>query len=336
MDACRDEKLPTPSIPTDESSGGKNRRIGLVLCGMSAAFYSVAGILMRRAAGLQIDPTVAVSIREAVTVAIVAPWVVSLLLRGISPGLSLQAVGVLAAVSTVSQIVGNLLHQWALGVVGISIVVPSSFAAVLITGPLLGRLFLREPVSARSWAAVGIVIVAIVLLSSGARAADAPAVGTPAATNSSMRILAAVLGSALAGMTYAALTVVIRNHVSREASAAAVMLIVTGMGVLTVGPISAFRVGWEGWRELSTESWAWLLGAGTINFAGFISLTVGLRLTPVVHANILSAAQVAIAAAAGLLIFREPLTPTLIIGAALTIFGILLIGTSRTLPPESA
>jgi len=328
MDVCRKQDSPMPVSPAlSPASTASASKLGLVFCGLSAGFYSASSIIMRHAAALQIEPTIAVSIREAVTVALVGPWLLYQLLRGRSVGLPARALGILIAVSAAAQIVGNQLHQWALGVVGLSIVVPSSFAAVLITGPLLGRFFLGEPVAARSWAAVAMVISAIVVLSSGARSAEPLAM--VASGGLSGIVVAAVLGSALAGMTYATLTVAIRKNVSGDAPAATVMLLVTGMGVITVGPISWARVGFEGWQALPAEAWFWLLTAGSLNFLGFASLTNGLRKTPVVHANVLGAAQVAIAALAGLLIFREPLTITLVIGVSLTICGILLIGGHR-------
>lgn len=335
MDVCRRQEspLPAPSAPPATAAAAASR-LGLVLCGLSAAFYSISSILMRHAAGLQIEPSIAVCIREAVTVVLVAPWLLGRAVRGQSVGLSMRALGVLFAVSAAAQILGNQSHQWALGVVGLSIVVPVSFAAVLITGPLLGRFVLGEPVAARGWAAVAMVISAIVVLSSGAGSADPSAI--VAAGGLSGKVLAAVAGSALAGMTYATLTVAIRKNVSADAPIAPIMLIVTGMGVLTIGPISWARVGWEGWQALPGEAWLLLLTAGFVNFAGFLSLTVGLRMTPVVHANVLSAAQVAIAATAGLLIFREPLTITLMVGVVLTIWGILLIGGKRTTANEAA
>lgn len=329
MDVCREQGSPMPVSPAlPATSTAAASKLGLVLCGLSAGFYSVSSIIMRHAAALQIEPTIAVSVREAVTVALVGPWLLFQLMRGRPVGLPARALGILVAVSAAAQIVGNQSHQWALGVVGLSIVVPVSFAAVLITGPLLGRFFLGEPVAARSWAAVAMVISAIVVLSSGARSAEPlPIV---ASDGLSGIVIVAVLGSALAGMTYATLTVVVRKNVAGDAPVATVMLLVTGMGVITVGPISWARVGFEGWQALPAEAWLWLLTAGAMNFIGFVSLTLGLRGTPVVHANILGAAQVAIAAIAGLLIFREPLTITLVIGVSLTICGILLIGSNRS------
>lgn len=335
MDVCRRQESPTTTAPAPPPTvAGAASRLGLVLCGLSAAFYSISGVLMRHAAGLQIEPSIAVCIREAVTVALVGPWLLYRLWRGKSVGLPIQALAILVAVSAAAQIVGNQSHQWALGVVGLSIVVPVSFAAVLITGPLLGRFVLGEPVAARSWAAVAIVISAIVVLSSGARSAEPSTI--IASGGLSGIVLAAVAGSALAGMTYATLTVAIRRNVTHDAPIATVMLLVTGVGVLTIGPISWARVGWEGWRALPGEAWLWLLTAGLLNFTGFVSLTTGLRGTPVVHANVIGAAQVAIAATAGLLIFREPLTITLVVGVALTICGILLIGGNRNAPNQSA
>ena len=65
--------------------------------------------------------------------------------------------------------------------------------------------------------------------------------------------------------------------------------------------------------------------SGTLNLIAFLGITKGLQLTTVVHANVLNASQVAMAAMAGHFIFSEPLTGWLIGGVLLTIVGVVMI-----------
>ena len=73
------------------------------------------------------------------------------------------------------------------------------------------------------------------------------------------------------------------------------------------------------------EQIAWMVAAGFFNLLGFIGFTKGLHLTTVVHANVLSASQVAMAAVAGILVFQESPNLWLLLGVGLTLLGIFLI-----------
>ena len=57
----------------------------------------------------------------------------------------------------------------------------------------------------------------------------------------------------------------------------------------------------------------------------FVSLTKSLQLTSVVYVNALNATQATLAALAGVLIFKEALSPWLAIGVGLTIGGLMLL-----------
>jgi drug/metabolite transporter (DMT)-like permease len=65
---------------------------------------------------------------------------------------------------------------------------------------------------------------------------------------------------------------------------------------------------------------------GTLNLLAYLAIIKGLELTSVVRANVLSASQVAMAAVAGLLFFREAASPVLVAGVAMTIAGMVMIG----------
>ena len=72
-----------------------------------------------------------------------------------------------------------------------------------------------------------------------------------------------------------------------------------------------------------------MLASGVFNLLGFLLITKGLQLTTLVHANVLNASQVALAAVAGILFFHEPNNAWLVTGIVLTIVGIFHIGRDK-------
>jgi drug/metabolite transporter (DMT)-like permease len=72
-----------------------------------------------------------------------------------------------------------------------------------------------------------------------------------------------------------------------------------------------------------------MLASGVFNLLGFLLITKGLQLTTLVHANVLNASQVALAAVAGMVLFHEPNNVWLTIGIVLTVVGIFQIGRGK-------
>ena len=97
------------------------------------------------------------------------------------------------------------------------------------------------------------------------------------------------------------------------------------MGPLSLGPISLCRLGLRPLWATPPEQYAWMLAGGLFNVVAFLAVCKGLHLTTVVRANMLNATQVAMAALAGVVLFRESPTPWLLLGVGLTLAGILLM-----------
>jgi drug/metabolite transporter (DMT)-like permease len=68
-----------------------------------------------------------------------------------------------------------------------------------------------------------------------------------------------------------------------------------------------------------------MLAAGVCNTVAFLALTKSLQLTSVVYVNALNATQAALATLAGVLVFREALSPGLTLGVGLTIAGLIVL-----------
>ena len=81
---------------------------------------------------------------------------------------------------------------------------------------------------------------------------------------------------------------------------------VSVMGLISLSLLSLQRIGVAGMLQTSLPDLAMMLLAGVCNAIAFVSLTRCLQLTSVVYTNALNAAQAALAAIAGVLIFREP------------------------------
>jgi len=306
---------------------------GTACCVVSALGYAAAQICLRYLSKLGADPMWVICNKELVTVIVVGPW---LLYRG-SRGLTVLPPGRLLAtlilVGLAVQLGANLGVQWALGVVGLAVAIPVMFGLMLTVSAVMGQTFLGERVSRRSVLAIGLLLAALALLGVATyavhhsappqsdQASDAP----DSYPIGPLLLLLGIGAPCLAGAIYALLTITIRHSVTGAAPISTIVFITTLMGVLSLGPLSVFRLGAQELLGTPAEQIAWMLAAGTLNLIAFLAITKGLQLTTVVHANVLNASQVAIAAVAGTVIFAEPGTLWLLAGVGLTILGVVLI-----------
>jgi drug/metabolite transporter (DMT)-like permease len=171
-----------------------------------------------------------------------------------------------------------------------------------------------------------LLIIALVFLGFGADAA-----GRVSKADNSPSLPAtvafAVASSCMAGTVFASLSIAMRRSSNLRIAQSTLLFIVAGMGVMTMWPISIYRMGFEGMLTTTPQAWFWLLGAGFFNLIGFFGIAKGLQLTTVVHASVLNASQVAMAAVIGMTCFSksEPWNSWLILGVAMTLLGIMLI-----------
>jgi DME family drug/metabolite transporter len=303
---------------------------GMVYCALSAVFYTATNVCLRKLAALECDPTWVVCNKELVTVLALGPWLLALLARRRLRRPPLKDLGLIFLTGLLVQLAGNLGVQWSLGVVGLAVTIPVCFGLMLLGGAAFGWWILRETVSPRAMLAVGLLLAALILLGSGAKGASRSIVGAAEMPPGGWSVIGAVAAAGAAGVIFALLSIVIRHTLRRTTPAGVLMFIITGAGVITLGPISVARWGWQITARTSAEQWAWILAAGVFNLLGFLSISKGLRLTPIVHANVLNASQVAMAALAGVFLFHEALPASLSAGVLLTIVGILLIDRPQT------
>jgi len=349
----------TRHLPTGQPSVGTQRRLdpavlGTTYCIVSALGYTAANVCLRKLAALEADETWVICVKELVTVGVVGPWLAIEAFRRRKVMPPPRALAALLAAGVAVQLAGNLPLQWALHVVGIAIAMPVLFGVMLTSAALLGLVFLKEPLSVRSAAAVGLLVAAIALLSAGvvARGAvdyrpgsQAAAVEAAATSGASAGVLdpprlearLVVLGvgaACLCGVMFALLSITVRFTATAQVPVASIVFVITGMGVLSMGTLSLWRLGPERLLATDPEHLGWMLAAGTSNLLAFLAITKGLQLTTVVHANVLNASQVAMGAMAGVLLFGESLNAWSILGIALTIAGTVLFRQPESEDPE--
>jgi DME family drug/metabolite transporter len=311
----------------------RSAAFGTACCAAAAAFYTVSSICMKQVSALNCDPSWGVCVKESITVLAIGPFLIYQAVRGqkVFPPGKILLIIILAGLA--DQLLGNLGWQWSVGVVGLSVTVPAVFGVMITGGAVFGWILLGEKVTPRSMGAIGLLLASLLLLGLGAnsmigttaKSSHTPIADPGLASNGGLLIAEGILVAGLAGAAYALLSIAIRHTMNSAARQSTLMFVITGLGVITLGPISVYRQGWEGLAATPMEQTAWMAAAGFFNLLGFMALTKGLHLTTVVHANVLNASQVAMAAVAGILIFQESPNPWLIMGVVLTLFGIFLI-----------
>jgi DME family drug/metabolite transporter len=320
----------SPSDPPRVDSSVRDQAVlGALLCLAAAALYALTNICMRRLSETFNYPW-AVFLKESVAVSLVGPWLVWGLLRGKIRLPDRTAAIWLFGAGLATQIIGNLLQFYALSTAGLVVTVPCTLGANLITAAIQGRLLLGERVAPRSIVAMGVVLGAVVLLTWSSSAHFV-------AKHVSLDHPEALLGAAaacIAGFVFAHLGIAVRKAGACQTSTSVIVVVTTGLGVLSIGPWSYFRCGIEPLLEIPPEALAIVLTAGIFNMIAFASIVTGFQLTSLLHANVTGASQTAFAAIAGILLFAEPFRAATAIGVAAMIAGLLLV--DRPTPESQA
>jgi drug/metabolite transporter, DME family len=297
--------------------------LGTACCLLSALCYTAANVCLRQLAEQEIDSAWVICVKEIISVAVVGPWLLWRFMHGERFHIPWSALAVLAFAGLVVQLAGNLAMQWAFGVVGLAVSMPLVFGVNLTASGLIGMALFRELLSVRSVVAILLVIAAVTLLSVGAAGASESSESLPGAS-SALVVLLGLGAACLAGAVFAGLGAAIRHTAKAKVPVAVTIVMVTGVGVVVLGTISALRLGSEGMLATEPLTLAWMIASGVFNLVGFALIIKGLQLTTLVHANVLNASQVALGAAAGILLFHESHNLWLLSGILLTVIGIAI------------
>ncbi len=269
----------------------------------------------------------------------ISPFILFAVLRGKSVLPPWRELVALAILGLVTQI-GGILFVFGLGSVGLAITAPLQTGVILIGSVFLGRILLGERTTGRSILACVLITVSVFFFSLGAEEANhaiqqntpgqivaASDAGRP--DSSPQDVFMAVGAACLSGLAFAILTVGIRKTVTSNTTPEAIVLIISAMGVIGLGPWAWQRHGLEGLLATSPSDFGIMLAAGAFNLISFTLITIGLKLTSLLRINAInSVATTALTVVAGILFFAEPATAAVLIGIVLTITGILLVGFS--------
>ncbi len=294
-----------------------------MLCGLASALgYTGANACLRAVSHCD---AIWVSCLKAVpTVVLFGPIVLYRLLRSAERFPPRHQMTALVIAALICQLLGNVVFQWSLGVVGMALAVPLTLGTMIIGGAIMGRILLHEPVTIPMVCSMLILIAAVCLLSWGAGDAAQSSDLTRVPT-SMWRVATGVGAACLSGIAYALLGVVIRYAVTDKISILMTMVTVTLTGVVALG-IMSLVVGGLSVMVSTTATDLWvMLGAGVFNALAFLALSKSLQLIPVVYVNALNATQAAMAALVGILLFREPSSGWLWLGVVMTAMGLLLM-----------
>jgi len=257
------------------------------------------------------------------TVVGVAPWLIVRWSRGERVFPPVPIVATLLAVGLLGQFGGNVLFQWALGIIGIALTVPLCMGMIIIASAILGRILLQESVTKLTALALAVLLAAIWILSLGAHGAS-ESISNLGAANPWL-VTAAVTAGCVSGLAYAVLGVTIRKAVLGVSTVSATTFCVALVGLISLTPLTIYRIGIEGMRETTRGDIGMMLLAGIFNVIAFLALTRALQITSLVRVNALNASQVAMASVAGIVLFQEQASPALTLGVALTVVGLLIM-----------
>jgi len=193
---------------------------------------------------------------------------------------------------------------------------------MIVGAAIVGRVVLSEPITPRVLLALGLLLGAIVVLTLGARDANRLMASQMA---SPWLLAGGVAAASGAGFCYAALNAILRYCTTRGAPLPTALFIVSATGVISLGTLALLRLGTGPLLATQPRDLAIMVAAGVCNTVAFIALTKSLQLTSVVYVNSLNATQATMAAIAGVLIFREALSPWLAVGICLTIAGLTVL-----------
>ncbi|MEZ6060885.1 MAG: DMT family transporter [Planctomycetaceae bacterium] len=303
---------------------------GAWLALISAIGYSVTNLALRDLSGAHGGQgwDIWVSAGKAVPTACLA-WI--LVLKNRAPGQALlppkQLLLPLIAAALVMQIGGNVGFQTALRFIGLAITVPLVFAGIIISGALLGRTFLGDPVTPRTIVAMLLMTLAIVALSTAATDESTAAAGgekLTAATDSE-RIINSVIGVAIAivsGLSYGVNGVVIRRYVRDKLPVESTLVVFGTTGTILLGTTGFAMLGLHELRTVTGGEWAMILVAGSFNAFAFFCVTYAFKLMSISRVNVINATQNAMCAVGAVVVFSEPLTASMVAGIVLTMLGL--------------
>lgn len=316
--------IASPSDPSATVTRSDDRVpiLGTILGLLAAVGYTASNACLRAAD--HNDPFFVSVCKAFPTILLTAPWLAWDAWHGRRFLPDWEIAIKLCASGLVAHLAGNVAFQWSLPIVGIAMAVPLSLGGMIVSGAVLGRTLIGEVLTKRVIWAIGILLIAVAILATGAVARNEASTTTSVVRTMSENLLG--VGLALSsGCFYALLGTTIRHGIKGRANPQQTIFIVGLVGVVSVGAVALARVGLAGALATSAKDWGLMFFAGVFNAAAFLALTHAFRRATLTYVQSLNATQAAMAGFAGVTLFGERLTWHLVVGAALTVGGLWLM-----------
>ena len=258
------------------------------------------------------------------TVIFLGPLVLVMAIRGRTLVTDTRMIPRFTAAALVAQFVGNVSFQISLGIIGLAAAVPITLGTLIVGGAMLGRLILGEPVRRRTIIAMVLLITAVVVLSLPEGTQP-----TEVTEDAGLPVWLGGVFAAASGAAYGLFGVVMRQTLTGGVTAPLTLLISGTVGTVSLWSLTYARMTIDDLSAVALQQWLTMFAAGLFNFAAFVALASSLKVLPVVAVNLINASQVAMAALAGVLLFAEPVTATLLAGIVLTVAGLVALANPR-------
>lgn len=311
-----------------ETNAVRSNPVGFgILAGVGAAvFYTGANIFLRETS-TQVPPLMVTFTKAAFTWLCCAPvffWGLRFYPRKLP---SAKATKALIGAALFVQLAGSNGLQLGLALIGVALTIPLVMGTMVVSGVVLGRVFLREPIEALL--ALTILILAIALLSADAGKSHEHMQSEQMVLPATWTTAVGILAACLTGVTYSVLGVSIRRTLKDPVHPFTPIMFVTTTGILVLGPLAWLQLGWDGLSAFDAGQWRGMILGGVFNAAGFICLSYAFKHLNVIFVNAINVSQVALAAVAGITLFHEPATGFLIAGLIAMSGGFLLMGVTQ-------
>lgn len=290
--------------------------IGVLLSLLAAFGYTLSNIALRYVS--DIDPIWVTTMKAVPTILGMGPFVLLIKMRHEPLVPQRGTFWPLIVGVFIGQVFGNCSFQIALGYIGLALSVPICLGTMVIGGAISGWIFLSETISTRTIFAICVLLTAATILSLGGQESALPNVDA-------WGVGFGASAAALSGVAYAFFGTMVRRSLLQGMAVPTPMFISGLVGTFALLVPTLYRIGVDGILSTTQDQWIAMVAAGLFNLIAFFMLTVSLKAVSVVIVNLLNAAQVAMAAIAGVYLFAEKFTQPMLVGIAMTIVGLIIL-----------
>ena len=332
LDAAKTATAPVKTKMSEETRG-------LIYTIVSTVCYTISLSSLR---GITNYPEVSsdwsIAVKELTTVACVTPLIVVQWLRGKFRFPTWRIVGLIILAGVTCQVLGARYHLASYAALGLALATPLIQAAQLLMASVLGVVFLKERVTKTRALALGLLVVAVWLLSGGASSLEREIAGKP------IRLGAGLVFVILTAFGYSSELSIMRGYLrggdapsstpddekaSQFALTSLTMVGITGVGLLICGSILTFERGLDAWLSPPPICWAFVLTAGVCNMIGFYFQIESLRRLFVLKQTIVANVQTLLLALLGIFVYHEAFTWVVALGFVLVLVAVWLAGSEK-------